>query len=426
MAFPTSTYGISADDAADLRLFYEETRKDSMYRDNPFLAMVDKREHDGLQVAQTVKYGYTGAHGPDFATNYANLAASMQKKAQFFFPWIEGSALDQIGAKEDVLSRTKKGANVNLVADALEGTQRSCASDIEFACFGTGGGAIGTISSNSNPSGTTYIIVLTRIGDASRVGVGDYLVTATAELAASNDTGRAKVTAVDEDGGAITVTALSSWTPTNGRLVFHEAARASASGLTNPQWFTGLAGWIPLAAPGSSDSFGQVNRSLNVAALAGRRIDGRKMPIKKAIRALLSHCSQTKEGRPDVVWVHPYTFDALMEDPEAQKTYDSKLGEGTGGAAGLYFPGMVVHGPKGPARVHSSWAMHQDRLFACTMSTLHLHRPPAAPEGIVMMGGKDGDGLIDLIANNGKQVRSWWLSMLTSDYPGANGVAQLA
>jgi hypothetical protein len=421
-----SVYGLSDQDVADLRIFYEDTRKDSSFKDNPFLAMVQKEEHDGQQVAQTVKYGYTGAHGPDFATNYANLSASMQKKAQFFFPWIEGSALDQIGAKEDVLSRTKKGANVNLVADALEGSQRVCAQDIEYACFGSGGGALGTISSNTNPSGTTYILTLTRVGDSERIGVGDFLVTATAELAASNDTGRARVTGVDRDLGTVTVTALSSWTPTNGRLIFHEAARASASGLTNPQWFVGLAGWIPLAAPGSSDSFGTVNRSVDVAALAGRRTDGRKKPIKKAIRELLSHISNAKEARPDVVWVHPYTFDLLQEDPEAQKTYDNKLGEGTGSAAGLYFPGMIVHGPKGPARVHASWAMHQDRLFACTMKTLHLHRPPAAPEGIVMMGGKDGDGLIDLIATNGKQVRSWWLSMLTCDFPGANGVAQLA
>lgn len=418
-----AVYGLSDQDVADLKIFYEDTRKDTMFRANPFLAMVKKEEHDGQQIAQTIKYGYTAAHGPDFATNYANLGNSMQKRKQFFVPWYEGSALDQIGAKEEKLSATKKGALVNLVADALEGSQRVCANDIELACFNDGAGVIGTISSNSG-SDPAIVLTLTRVGDAERVQVGDRLVSAASALAASLRTGSATVVAVDRDAGTITVDSISSWSPTNGDVLFLQSAKVGT--LTVPQWFTGVAGWIPTAAPGSSDSFFSVNRSDDPAALAGRRLDGRTMSPKKAIRNLLSRVSMSKESNPDVVWVHPYTFDALLEDPEAQKTYDERMGEGTGSAAGLYFPGLRIFGPKGPAKVHASWAMHGNLAFATTMSTWHLHRPPGSPEGMVMMGGKDGDGLIDLIATNGKQVRSWWLAGLTCDFPGANGVVQLS
>jgi hypothetical protein len=414
-----SIFGLSDQDAADLKTFYEDTRVDTMFKANPFLAMVDKPDTHGSAVSQTVKYGYGGAHGPDFATNYANLSNSMGKRKPFLVPWYEFSALDQIQERVAVLSENDSGAIVNIVADALEGTQRNASQDVELACFQDGFGVMATISSNTNPSGTTYVLTLTLISDAEKFQVGDRLVTA-ATAASAPTTGSFTVTKVDRDLGTIQGTAVASWTPTNGHVILLQASKPTATN-TVANWMTGMAGWLPVTAPVlGTDSFFGVDRGDDPSALAGRRIVATGMPIKKAIRKGLSRLANAKHAMPDVVWVNPEVFGALQDDLQSAAVYDQT--EGKGAAAGVFFKGIVMEGPKGPVKIHSSWACPADRVFITTMNTWHVHSPGGK---IVRLGGKDKDGVIGLIAENGSQVRSWGLTTLTCDFPGANAVVSI-
>ncbi len=425
-----SVYGLSDDAVTDLKIFYEETRPDTQYRNNAFLAMVKKKHPTGQQVAETIKYGYSKAHGPDFPTNFTNSGTGpangnggLQKRKQVFLPWYEGSALDRIGAKEQVLS-TGEGGIVELIADAIQGTQRECGNDIEMACFQDGAGTMATVSTTATSAagGANLRANLTNPSDAEKFNVGDRIVSAATAFAGSLDTGVGIVSTVDPDNGFIACTTTTSFIFVANHLLFLEAAKPAAN-LTVPNWILGQSAWLPLVAPVlGTDSFGGIDRGDAPSQLGGRRIDARNKPLRKAISLGLAKLSVAKEAEPDVIWMNPLTWSQLGDDLQNAKIYEDTA-EGTGGAAGVFFDAYKIRGPKGPVKVLASHAVPQDRFFINTMRTWTLYCPGGEP---VMMGGKDQDGIIGLIDQNASQVRSWHLSTLGCSFPGANAVVQIA
>lgn len=189
-------------------------------------------------------------------------------------------------------------ATANDVGAFLEGAKynidtgfRNITNNLASDLYGDGSGAIGQIASIS-----TGVITLVDPNSVvqfeQNMVLNSYSVSgSTATISTGSNLGY--VIAVNRSAGTVTVSATAggaAGTPTNWSTSFPNlsvqgdtnfASGGLAQGLTLK--LAGLAAWIPVTAPGSSDSFWGVNRSVDVTRLGGVRFNGTNESIEEAL-----------------------------------------------------------------------------------------------------------------------------------------------
>lgn len=305
---------------------------DMATRDHPFLMEISK---SGGFKGSALFYPIKGAHPQGISGAFADAqtGASSSKgkqlqanrKKKYLVITIDGEA---IAACED------DGAFVDLVRQELDGGIEEMGDNLAFDIVRDGTGMRGRRASISG-----NIVTLETADDARNFKEGMTVV------ASNNDptggtlrSGSTTVSAINEDEGKITLTNAASISSfSDNDYLFRKGDPGTC--------MEGLAVCTPLTAPTSGDSFRGVDRSTNVRAYAGVRINDTSTTIEENIG--LAAVKNSQGGRRVTRhWLNPINFWQVARRLNAKVEFTKG-----GGEADYGFQYISIHTPAGIVKV---------------------------------------------------------------------------
>ncbi len=262
----------------------------------------------------------------------------------------------------------------------------------------------GYIARLSHTSGVTTSLTLLNVEDAVMFEVGQTLVASVQSDGTSLKTGTMAVTAVDRDGGVITVgTSGASLSPVlavdDYLYIQGDATKKMA----------GLSAWIPVSNPGATSFFG-VNRTVDIQRLGGVRHTASGAPIKEALIDLSIKIMRAG-GRPDAVFVNPTDWGNLDKTLEA-----SVIRSDTKMETGFSFRAIELVVPSGTVKVMADRDCPVGQGWMLEQKTWTLKTLRGAPRVL------DRDGkFIRAATSDAYEVRIGWYGNLECRAPGRNG-----
>tara|TARA_Y100000004_G_scaffold129157_1_gene145571 strand:- start:5733 stop:6608 length:876 start_codon:yes stop_codon:yes gene_type:complete len=252
--------------AAALKQHYTDEKIENMvYKDNPFLAMISKYEDfGGENLKLPVKYGLPMGRSATFADAVSNKSASQLKA--FLLTRKADYAIASIANETIEASKGNANAFIEAATFEIDGAIEAATRSLAISLYGDGSGQIGVVGSLATTTASNDTVTLATIQDITNFEVGMQLNFGTA-------TSNKEISTINRDTGVILLTGASGATTTEAIYVDGDKDNK----------LTGLAGWLPSSAPGSTDSFFGVNRSSDATRLGGIRFDGSSLPIEEAL-----------------------------------------------------------------------------------------------------------------------------------------------
>ena len=389
--------------AAALKQHYTDERIENMvYKDNPFLAMVAKYEDfGGENLKLPIKYGNPMGRSATFTTAQSNVTGGNIKA--FLLTRIKDYAIAQI--ENEVLEASKGNANAFLEAAvfAIDGSIQAATRSLAVALYGNGKGSIGVVSTSDS---TTITLATTQ--DITNFEVDMSLVSSADESGGTAGTA-ISVTGINRDTGVLTMGADPSTIFTSTlKYIFVEGDYATDS--TALLKVSGIAAWLPSTAPGSTDSFFNVNRSADVDRLGGIRFDASSLPIEEGLIGAAARAARAG-GKPDYCFMNYSNFADLEKSLGSKVSYVEKNIKPEIG-----FRGILIHGPRGPINVIPDQNCPNGVAYMIQMDVWKLYSLGKAPRIL------SGDGLKQLRVYNADaiEVRVGYYGQLGCRAPGWN------
>lgn len=330
-------------DAAMKQYYNDSMYQELVYQDNPFLAMVPKDEKfRAKNMPIPLKYSDGGGVASSFSTAQAQASSASPKFEDFLLTHSQLFSLAEVDGLIYELAQSSAGAFVEAAVAASDSAYNRLARAVALQLFRSGAGELGQISVEPSETSSTFVITLKSIGDATNFDVGQTLQIYSALSGGSVRTSDGSddewvIAGVDVSAGTLTLTGTynSSGTIAADDYIFLEGTRGSQ--------LTGLAGWIPSAAPSATAFFG-VDRTVDATKLAGVRHDGSAQTIEEALIDA-SYKVGKVGGRPDVAVMSFEQYGKLVKSLGSKVQYmDLKVGE-------VGFRAVEIHGPRGTLKV---------------------------------------------------------------------------
>lgn len=400
--------------SAVLKVQYtEKTVRDLTYPQNPFYAMLQKdTKMVGDYTALALKIGTPQGRGANFQVAQGNITPSVYKKFQL--TRVKGYAFAEITGEAIDSSDNDAGALVRGLTGEIDGAIQTDARAISIQLYGNGGGSRGRISAASDVTTTTIFL-------ANPTEVTNFEELMFINLAATDGTTGAKRTGVvqlvsiDRDTGALT--ANVAWNTITGAAVGDYLFQNGDFETTN-SCIAGLAGWLPLVAPGPSDSWFQVNRSVDTTRLAGSRVTQYQgAPIATVLTNMATRVA-LNGGRPDVVFCNPMDWTRLDNELDTKGRYDKTQ---SADDAAIGFDTINVMGPTGKIKVISDLNCPQGIVYMLQMNTWKFHTLKGAPRILDL----DSNQLLRAATADSYQIRIGHYGNLGCVAPGWNAVGLL-
>lgn len=343
--------------AAALKEYYTADRVQNLaLKKHNFLKLLTKMtKFEGSSLPIPTGYSMVSSRSSQFNKALANKNAS--KIARFTL--YRKAAFGTVSLTDEVIKASKGNAGAFMEAQAYEFDNiiESVTDGLAQALQGNGSGVLATISNI-----TGQVITLSSVDDALKFEIGQVIET----VDTSTDTVDAvshPITKVDRSAGKLTVT---------GSL----AGASNGHGIVNVGDYknvvNGLAGWLPLTAPTSGDSFNGVDRSVD-ERLSGVRFDGSALPIDEAIIKGHARITQVGQGRPDLCLVSFDNYANLVVALGSKVRYiDKATGE-------LGFQAIKLESASGPVEVVADLYVPNDRAYMLEQNTWKLYSLDAAP-----------------------------------------------
>jgi hypothetical protein len=276
---------------------------------------------------------------------------------------------------------------------------------LEVAAFRNGYGIRGRIKTSSTVTGTT--ITLADPADAFNFETGFRL-----DLTAEIGTSAAKkaygssgnpliITGIDTDAGTLTV-GYNLNDATNGVPTISASGSGDGGGdyivlagdvSTTMSYPCGFGGWIPATAPGSSDSFFGLNRSVAVNRLAGQRLDltSTAMSLIEGLNKGVMKSLQYS-GKPTHCFTDFSAYNDMVNSLEGRVRFDAAKTT----IGGVGFSGIKVKTAKGDVEVYPSIGCPSSNMFmvdmnAWTLMSVGPHVAVVDEDGLVMLRVSDED-----------------------------------
>ena len=274
--------------------------------------------------------------------------------------------------------------------------------------FRGSGGARGQINA-AYSSGAT--VTLNDIEEITNFEVGDAInfssnngdtTTDTLTQSAGIDLRRV-ITKVDRDAGTITFDASTGLAASLFMFVEGDF-QLSVNGLTS---------WFPTTAPGSSDSFLTVNRSVDTR-LSGTRVTATNVSISEAIKTGLARMGREGAHPNLVVMNTAKARDYELELDNKVVWTDTKIGQ-----TSVTVKSTSIVGPNGkPAQIVVDFNCQDDLIWLLTKDSLKVVSIGPVPD----MVDDDGNTMLREVSSNGFEVRADALYNLACNDTHANGV----
>lgn len=402
-----------------LKVHYGPQELKSMsYMDRPGLALIDKYENFGgdslpLPVKFAKPQNLAAQFGAASRINSGDPATSSSALAKFSLTRVRGYANAYIGREAMLASKNDVNSFVRGATMDIDGAVSQCSDDLHIALYGNGHGERGVVGS---VDGTGLIVTLSQKEDISRFEVGmavQFGATASdvnSALAAEIVT----VTAVDRSAGAITISGAVTGITTGAgpnKSIFRYGDRL-ATAITSSDYLklAGLDGWLPAVAPGPTDNWFGVNRSVDTDRLAGIRVTAGASRRKTLMHAAIETGRQGARGAR-LCLANPTDVEALMFE------YEDKVQHDTVKAPDLElgFESIKVVTPMGRIDVVADHQCPVGTSFLLTPSSWKLYSIEGAPH----MVGESGKFLRSHTDDTFK-VEFAWYGNLGCDAPGKN------
>lgn len=426
-----ATYANPSNQVAVLKELYPndgEFMKDLVYKKNPFLALVPKSESPsafaGKYLPVPLVYGTPQGRSHTFTNAQNNQTPPLP--ASFFV--YRATDYQLVTITNELIEATKDnaGAFVDEVKLNMDTGFRNISNNLAMDLYGDGAGTRGQIASIS-----TGVITLVNANSVVNFEVNQVLNAfsvsgSTYTISTGGNLGY--VIAVNRAAGTVTVSATAggaAGTPVNWSAAFPNlsvqgdtvfGAISATTQFVAPQ---GLAAWIPTVAPGVSDNFWGVNRSVDVTRLGGVRFDGSAESIEEALIDAASLVAR-EGGMPDMCFMSFASYAALEKSLGAKVQYvDVKHEE-----ADIAFAGIRIHAPYGPITVIPDRNCPAALAYLLQMDVWKFRSLGKAPH-ILTYGLEGLEGL--RVGNaDALEVRIGYYGNLTCSAPGWNCVVQLS
>jgi len=350
--------------AAALKQHYTDEKIENMvYKDNPFLAMISKYEDfGGENLKLPVKYGIPMGRSATFADAVSNKTASQLKA--FLLTRKADYAIASIANETIEASKGNANAFIEAATFEIDGAIEAATRSLAVSLYGDGSGQIGVVGALATTTASNDTVTLATIQDITNFEVGMQLNFGTA-------TTNKKIDSINRDTGVFILDAASGATTTEAIYVDGD----------KDAMLTGLGGWLPSTAPGSTDSFFGVNRSSDSTRLGGIRFDGSSLPLEEALIGAAARVAR-EGGKPDVCFINYNNFGDLEKALGSKVSYvDVKVNPEIG------FRGILIHGPRGPIKVVPDQNCPNGVAYLLQMDVWKLYSLGKAPKIL------DSDGL---------------------------------
>lgn len=395
---------LSSMNAALKELYDGQTVENLVYADNPFMAMIKKNtDFGGKYKPVPIITGVSQGRSSTFANAQGN--QSPVQIQSFLLTRVSDYSIATIDNQTMLASKTDKMAFLEGAKLVIDGAIRSCTNSVASALFRSGTGSIGQISG----SVTSGLIQLANIQDIVQFEVNMVLQADATDGGASPLAALGYVVAVNRSLGQVTVSTSMGGAPatpgswaTGQYLLVQGDLNAKCSGLS---------AWLPATAPGASDLFFGVNRSVDTWRLGGGRYDGSAQSIEEALidgSSLLAR----EGGKPDVCITNFASYSALEKALGSKIQYvDLK------GPADIAFRGIMVNGANSVIKVFPDRNCQQTTGYLLQMDTWALEGLGDVPQIL-----RYGDGLEMLRVYNADagEVRIGAYYQVRTNAPGWN------
>lgn len=444
MGTPANTataYSNATTNIATLKELYSDdswVMKDLVFDKNPHLALVGKDETEmgmgGKSFPVPVLYD-TGA-GRSANLGNAQTYQTAPQTAEFQCTRVSNYSVatltnDFLRASAANIGAFMPGAELN-----VKSAFRNCSNDLAHDLYGDGSGTRGAYGVG-NGSITTGVITLDNLGMVYQFGVGMALVSfSVSGTTPTQSTGAniGYVIAVDTGLGTVTVSATAggaAGTPTNWSTSFPYLAQIGdvnfiSAGLSSANMLkiAGMAAWIPSTAPGGSDNFFGVNRSVSPTKLAGLRFAGGASEsiqdaLIDAVNQLAANSSEA--GDPDYIFMNPVSYQTLVKQLTSQANYVSVKHD----EIDISFKALVLPTANGEIAIIQDRNCPAQTAYIVTLKTWKLRSLGKVPQFLTFPGFYDQLGF-PVPGSDAVELRVGYYAQLTCNAPGANAVVPLA
>lgn len=313
-------------------------------REHPtYYAIAKESAFDGAGFYYPVTYGNPQGVSATFSDAQANAAAL--KGVQFAATPVTKYGVITLDGPSMMRARGNKGAFYDFVTRHTDGILEQLGDDLAFDLFRDGNGQRGRRSSISSNT-----VTLTNTREVENFKVGMTVVASANSNGSSPRSGATTVTALSRSAGTITLDSAAAITS------FSDNDYLFRDGDQNGACMDGMEDCTPLSAPTSGDSFRGVDRSVNVEALAGSRIDNTALYPEEVAGDLAVEVSiigkKVSRGA-----VYPTVFQSIVKRLGAKVEYTNP-----GGSADIGFESLMIHTAAGAVKLVSDPDIPTNRI----------------------------------------------------------------
>ena len=440
-ANPAIAYSNATDNIATLKELYSDDSwvlKDLVFDKNPLLAILPKDETEmgmgGKSFPVPVMYD-TGA-GRSAALGTAQTYQTAPQTVEFQCTRVSNYSVATLTNDFLRASASNIGAFMPAAELNVKSAFRNISNDLAHDIYADGSGTRGTYGIGAG-SISTGVITLDNLGMVYQFAVGMALVSFSVSGSTPTQSTSAAigyVIAVDTGLGTITVSASqggAAGTPTNWSTSFPYLAQAGdvnfvANGLnsSNMLKIAGLGAWLPGTAPGGSDNFFGVNRSVSPTKLAGLRfVGGTGESIQDSlIDAVNQLAAQSSEaGDPDYIFMNPVSYQTLVKQLTSQANYVSIKHD----EIDISFKALVLPTANGEIAIMQDRNCPAQTAYILTLKTWKLRSLGKVPQFLTFPGFYDQLGF-PVPGSDAVELRVGYYAQLTCNAPGANAVVPLS
>ena len=377
-----------------------------VYDSHPFMELVPKDEKfRGKNAPIPVYYTRPQGRSATFATAQSNASAS--KIGEFLLTRKSNYGVATISGEAVAASEGDRFSFLNAMTTEIDGVMRSVGDSISKSLFRDGSGAIGRI--NNSSFSTTALDLVTDM-DSLNFEVGMVLQVSGTKSGGSVRSGTLTVYGVSRGAASNQITMsgnLSGWSSVAQNDYIYQAGDYDGA-------ITGLEGWLPASAPGSTAFFGQ-DRTADVSRLGGQRYDGSSGTITEALIEGAALCAR-EGGKPDYLFCSFADFVSIEKAMNAQVQREVKQSDSISGYRSLEF-----YAPHGVVKVVPDKDCPGGTAYLLQLNNWSLMSIGPA----VQLTELDGNRVLRQSSDDGIEVRVHSYSQLACDAPGHNCVITL-
>lgn len=385
------------------RRYADSQGSDVSMREHPgYYEIMKTGSFDGADFAYATVTGNPQGISSGFLS--AQLGAETLKGEQFVVSTRTKYAVCTLDGVSMMKARGNRGSFYDFVTRHMDGTLDEMGANIAFDLQRDGSGLRGRRASISG-----NIVTLTSVKDVENFRRGMTVIASSNSNGSSPRVGSAKVVKLDRANKKITLDDASTI------LSFQDNDFLFRLGDPG-NCIEGFGACTPLVAPTSGVLFRNVERTNDIEALAGSRIDDPTVYPEEAIGNLAVQIGIIGK-KVSRATVYPTVFQSMVKRLGAKVQYTSP-----GGAADIGFESLVIHTAGGPVRVTSDPDAVSD--------VVRVYRPDAhelkSIDEIVHVIKDDGNKSQRQSGNDGIEIR--WRSVLNYRQPdqASHGVATFA